>query len=379
MNLTKRFYQTIAKTIAIVSFLLALCLSTTNLLAANTMIKGWAWANQPATAAYACPSAYCYNSQNGAIWISRSSTGYYTINFDSLSTNGGVAHVTAYGGNHHCKVRGWYSAGSSLLLNVKCIGTDGIPVDGKFTALFYKETQKINRYTAYVRANQASSDLNIDYIPSLNYQWNSMDANNSVTRIGVGQYRVRVPKLGTWDGKSGTVMVTAYGDDRNFCKVRNWALDGTNVLVYVNCFSALGFAQNNGFTMSFMRDLTLAAPVGEHLKYNAYVWLDNEAGGFQAHSYQDNNKIPAPTPSWADVTFLGPGTYRVSLPQLKFSNKTTAKITAYGHDNGYCNIRDWGSNGSNGAAVKVACYDISGAETQSRFTLLYATDENIYY
>jgi len=373
MNLTKRSYQPIA----IVLLLITLCLSAANLLAANTMIKGWAWANQPTAAAYACPSTYCYNSQNGAVQMSRTSVGYYTVNFDNLATSGGVAHVSAYGGNHHCNVRNWHSTSSSLIVNVKCIDTQGRPVDGKFTALFYKETQEINRRTAYVWANQASSDLNIDYTPSLSYQWNSKGVNNSVTRIGVGQYRVRVPGLGAWHGKRGTVMVTAYGDDHNFCKVRNWALDGTDTLVYVNCFSALGSEQNNRFTMSFMRDLTLAAPVGEQVKYNAYVWLDNEAGGFQSHRYQDNNKMPAP--SWADVTLSLPGTYRVSLPQLKFSNKTTSKITAYGYGNDYCNIRHWWSNGSGGTAVNVACYDINGAEKKSRFTLLYATDENILY
>ena len=113
MNLTKPFYQPIA----IISLLLILCLSTTNLLAAHPMFKGWAWANQPVTA------DYCYNSKNGGIRISRTSTGYYTVNFNNLATNGGVAHVSAYGGNHHCKVRNWHSAGSSLHLNVKCIGT----------------------------------------------------------------------------------------------------------------------------------------------------------------------------------------------------------------------------------------------------------------
>jgi len=46
-------------------------------------------------------------------------------------------------------------------------------------------------------------------------------------------------------------------------------LDGTDALVYVNCFFALGFAQDNRFTISFMHDLTLAVPVGEQVKYNA--------------------------------------------------------------------------------------------------------------
>jgi len=81
----------------------------------------------------------------------------------------------------------------------------------------------------------------------------------------------------------------------------------------------------------------------------------------------------------ANVTLPLPNQYRVSLPQLRFSNKTTAKITAYGSGNDYCSVRSWWSNGGGGTAVNAACYDISGVETKARFTLLYATDENILY
>src|SRR5664279_2603578 len=89
--------------------------------------SGFAWACAPTASLYIASSVcapYVYNSRSGAVRISRSSVGNYTVDFVGLggrTTVGGIVHVTPYGGdNQVCKVVSWGSGGTDFVVNVRC-------------------------------------------------------------------------------------------------------------------------------------------------------------------------------------------------------------------------------------------------------------------
>jgi hypothetical protein len=102
--------------------------------------SGFAWACQPSSSSYVATSAcapWVYNSRSGAVKITRSSVGNYTVDFVGLggrTTAGGIVHVTPYGsGNQICKVVGWNSGGSDFVVTVRCFlpGT-GVNADSQY-------------------------------------------------------------------------------------------------------------------------------------------------------------------------------------------------------------------------------------------------------
>jgi hypothetical protein len=82
------------------------------------------------------------------------------------------------------------------------------------------------------------------------YQANSTGALNTVTRYGVGFYRVDMPGL---TDVGGTVDVTAHGDDSSTCKVLSWGPLGNGQSVNVTCFDASGSPVDTPFTVLYRR------------------------------------------------------------------------------------------------------------------------------
>jgi hypothetical protein len=96
----------------------------------------YAWADQPSSASYSPSSFYRSNPSGGAVNITRSGTGRYTVTWSGLSLlDGGDVQVTAYSsGNIVCKVEGW----SSQSVNVRCFnpGTNAL-VDSYFDIAYF--------------------------------------------------------------------------------------------------------------------------------------------------------------------------------------------------------------------------------------------------
>lgn len=100
---------------------------------------GYVWANDPAAASYTPSATYSYNSAGGAMTITRSGTGRYSVRFAGLgggSSSGGNVQVTSYGfGSESCKVQSWGSGGSDFVANVGCFTANGSPGDSRYTVL----------------------------------------------------------------------------------------------------------------------------------------------------------------------------------------------------------------------------------------------------
>ncbi|MFI9155577.1 hypothetical protein [Streptomyces sp. NPDC053367] len=212
------------------------------------------------------------------------------------------------------------------------------------------------RGSAYVWANQPSAALNTPYTPSGYYSRNSTGAVNSVVRTGVGQYTVRMPRLGLL---GGTVHVTAYGATNHSCNVAYWSPVGDRLDVHVRCYTATGHRADGYFTASYVNTAYLGGSFG-------YVWADQPSTGAYTPSttYQFNSAGVRNT-----VTRGGPGQYTVRLPSIG-SAAGHVQVTAYGDVLARCKVVNWYPSGT-AQMVNVRCFTLGGALRDTRFTLTY--------
>lgn len=317
---------------------------------------------------------YKQYSSSGTATVTHLATGYWRVTFPNIAVSGGTVHVSAYAGAHHCKVSSWGQSGNNMDVYARCFNAAGAPVDGRFTVLFYRDDPgKSSIYgNAYVWADNPTA---ASYTPSTTYQFNSRGAVNTITRSGPGAYQVRLPRMERhWleSNHGGTVQVTAYGAGPERCKVRSWGQSGNDILVNVGCMNG-ATAADSRFTLSWMREPGgFAKFVAEDTEERFYVWgnaTPTPSDFYQSDSYGNGG---------ATMEFFAPNTYRVHLPYVKAYNSTNAQVTAYGSGNAYCTIGGWYAAAS-GTTVDVRCYDAAGSPTASMFTLLYSTNNIIFY
>lgn len=97
----------------------------------------YVWANNPTAASYVPSSAYAYNP-GGAIRISRTGQGTYSVRFAGLGgpKAGGNVQVTGYGSDPaDCKIRHWSSGGRDFIATIRCYAANGALMDARYTVL----------------------------------------------------------------------------------------------------------------------------------------------------------------------------------------------------------------------------------------------------
>ncbi|GAA1039888.1 hypothetical protein GCM10009557_59690 [Virgisporangium ochraceum] len=139
------------------------------------------------------------------------------------------------------------------------------------------ETTAPRRLYAWVLADQP---LVGSYKPVR--QRNATGHDSTVTRTGTGRYTVQVTNLGHGI-QSGTVHVSAVGNDPHACRVGTWFPSGPDQTVQVTCFAADGTAVDAMFSMSF------ALPV-----------MDSDSGVI-AYAWAGQPTTPSyvPDPKWS--------------------------------------------------------------------------------
>lgn len=181
----------------------------------------------------------------------------------------------------------------------------------------------------WVVADQPST---AGYTPGKTRQYNSAGGTSSVTREGVGRYRVVFPGLGGIHG--GNVQVTALGDGPTHCKVRHWSSLFPTTTVSVACFDA-GAAADGAFVASYQASRT-TTPIE-----TAYAWVPATATGVSytpTAAYGRNvTSVYRPT----DAVLLAGPTTSLALEH----------VTAYGNGADHCVFRE-------GRAI--SCFDASG-------------------
>ncbi|MBZ4421475.1 trypsin-like serine protease [Myxococcus sp. RHSTA-1-4] len=208
----------------------------------------------------------------------------------------------------------------------------------------------------FVWADQPSAATS--YTPSTSYSFNSTGGANTITRLGVGYYRVDMAGLGE---SSGNVQVTAYGGTSNRCKSAGWGPSGTTQSVYVRCFTQAGAAVDSYFVAQYYR-----AGAGNP-QQGAYLWANQPTTASYTPSryYSYNSKGGTNT-----VTRSAVGVYQASLPGFTAIGGNV-QVTAYGSTADHCKVAGWGTS-----TVSVRCFDTAGNPVDTYWNLRY-TDKHV--
>lgn len=209
---------------------------------------------------------------------------------------------------------------------------------------------------AWVWANDPAA---ADYTPSATYQYNSTGATNTISRAGVGRYKVRFTGLAT---AGGTMHVTSYSTTGH-CNVATWNPSAGDLVADVWCFDDAGVLTDARFTAMFQKPVAGDGTLG-------YVWANDPAAADYTPSatYQHNS-----TGATNTIKRFGTGVYRVTLPGLAGVDGHVM-VTAHGiFSNRRCIVGGWGPSAA-GQEVEVRCVTPGGAPADSLFTMTFVRD-----
>jgi hypothetical protein len=192
------------------------------------------------------------------------------------------------------------------------------------------------------------------YTPQTNYQGNSEGLTNRVTREGVGNYLVRMPRLA--GVSTGTGFAQAYGRSATRCKVGAWHSSARDLLLRVYCHDFSGNRADSRFVAQWFAD-----DIGSNTLDNGYVWSDQPTWAFYTPypEFQMNSKHTLNT-----VERQGTGRYVVTFPGFNRGGGNV-QVNAFGEDASYCKVEAWSDTQS-----VVLCFDNFGRPVDSRFTTM---------
>lgn len=207
---------------------------------------------------------------------------------------------------------------------------------------------------AYVWANQPGT---ASYDPPTPYSFNSTGAVNHIDRVGVGQYDVQFPNLGTSGGVS---HATAYGVTTNTCQVgyRYWSGDTLWMRVY--CFKESTLSDTL-FTATFSNRPTTPN--------TAYLFANEPTSAAYTPNptYQYNSGGGLST-----VQRLGVGHYRIDVPTVP--SLGDVQVSAYGATAARCSVGSFAAPGypDFGRVIFVYCVNAANAPTDAYFMMTSA-------
>jgi hypothetical protein len=213
----------------------------------NYMDLAFAHAHHPTSTNYSPEAKGSWNPA-GPSKVIRHSVGNYEVVFTGLGSQlpvgvSGVVQVNALGTHHrHCKVENW-AVSTDVNVWVRCFTPTGQPTDSRFSALFVTPAEHL----AYAIGHQPTT---ASYTPLPTFSSNPSGGAITITRTGVGKYRV------TWAGADseihglGNIQVTAWGADDVQCKVNTingYTYDFADIL----CFNPSGVPTDARYTVLF--------------------------------------------------------------------------------------------------------------------------------
>ena len=214
------------------------------LLTRNYSDLAFAYAHRDTSTNYSPDSRGSWNPA-GTSTVVRSGVGQYRVTFNNLGTRLppdvlGHVQVSAVGtSNAYCSPVNWYTNGTpNLSVDVRCFSTpSGAPVDRRFTVLHALPANHL----AYAWADKPSV---ASYSPLAAYSSHPLGFPITITRSGVGSYRVDWPYLNQQLFDGGDAQVTAYGGN-TVCKISSYSSTGA----LVQCFAPNGTPADSRFTV----------------------------------------------------------------------------------------------------------------------------------
>jgi hypothetical protein len=216
----------------------------------------YAWANQESATSYTPSSSY----SSGVTKITRSGEGRYILTMAGQDRVGGNVQVTAYGTNsNYCDVQAWAVEDGDTKAWVRCYDTAGHLADSQFS---FRYTTTPGTFYPYLESyTWANDDTDSSYTPNKRYQEFvdcyqeggplncSHSTDNLAGRTSKGHYWVSYPGV---TFRPSAALVTAYGVESKYCKVKEWRIDGARVKVSVNCFDDNGEPADTQFSQMLL-------------------------------------------------------------------------------------------------------------------------------
>jgi hypothetical protein len=204
----------------------------------------FAYAHQETVANYSPSSQGSWNPA-GTSTVVRSGVGRYRVTFNNLGALLptdvlGHVQVNAVGtSNAYCNAMNWYTNGTpNLSVDVQCFATPtGASVDRRFTVLFVLPANHL----AYAWADKPSV---ASYSPLPYFSSNPARAGITITRRGVGSYKVDWAYLDRELFDGGDAQVTAYGGN-TLCKLTSYSTTSA----HVQCFAPNGTPADSRFSV----------------------------------------------------------------------------------------------------------------------------------
>lgn len=279
--------------------------------------------------------------------------GAYEVHFPMIGGAGGIAHTTAVNGNGDwCQLNNWQQSGAEEDVYVNCYTANGVPDNSMFTVVYTTSS-------GVLPAGAPGYGYIYSDIPgTLLATYNSSGAANSVSKAGVGVWKVWLPNLGQAT-PAGNLQVTAVDTAVGaHCKVTNWSPAATGQNLVVSCYKVGNSPYDTRWTLSYAVQRALHGAAFPPKSFG-YLWFNgsvpaltnfNSAGGSNG------------------LSFSGP-TALVTMPNIA-NPPDDAQVTAYGPDPSYCGLTvPWDRSGGI-AAIRVSCFN-SGRPIQTPFFVAY--------
>jgi hypothetical protein len=184
--------------------------------------------------------------------------------------------------------------------------------------------------------------------------------------IAPGPPGVYTVTFGGVGGPGGVVHVTAISAVGHSCQALAWGATLPNETVLVRCYDSAGALSNTGFTVSYSRSTPPIAGPGR------FAYADVPGPGVPANSFNPFGAVVAtdtngPPPGEMTVTFGG-------LAAASFFGGI--QVTAVNQVAVRCKVAGWIPNPN--LQIVVHCYNAAGAPVDSRFTVSYQFQRNIF-
>jgi hypothetical protein len=233
----------------------------------------------------------------------------------------------------------------------------------------------------WLLADKPKSPIGKSYVPGKEYQYNLRfdrlsngsrkfypTANNTVTRLAVGRYRVDLPNFGSTDPSLGIAHVTGYGG-KYHCKILSKQRTPMASQVFIGCFNFKGTFTDGKFSMLFYKD-----GLNSDVYANAYI---SGAGGSQDRAAMSYNSRVGVGPSF--IKRVSIGQYQAELPSMEIRPGEVDKggvvlVTGYGYGPERCKVVSWYPPidiDPNTILAHVNCFAPDGTPADSHFALSF--------
>lgn len=186
-------------------------------------------ADQPTTARYTPNPLYSYNPLGQANTIARTGVGAYAVTIPGLSAQGGDVQITAYNPTGaprvpaRCKPVTWTSSKVANTIQVACFDSAGAPADQSFSLAFalqssFAQGPAATQAGSYGWANDATATTAYTMPLPYNYSFNTSLMTSQ--KVATGHYTVNIQ--GALSYRSSLALVTAYGDNNQYCAIQAW-------------------------------------------------------------------------------------------------------------------------------------------------------------